>query len=148
MTSTTRVGDSDPALDQRLSDELDAFNAAAMASAGEQRELTVRIDDDRGLAAGISGWTWGLAAGIAMSWTRADVRGSGLGADLLASFETEAARRGVRHVYVTSFTFQAPAFYERHGTSSSRAGSPYPSPARPTCTCARSWPSRIARLPA
>ena len=42
MTSTTRVGDSDPALDQRLSDELDAFNAAAMASAGEQREPRYR----------------------------------------------------------------------------------------------------------
>jgi GNAT superfamily N-acetyltransferase len=148
VTFTTRVGDGDPALDQRLSDELDAFNAAAMASAGEQRELTVRIDDDHGLAAGISGWTWGLAAGIAMTWTRADVRGAGLGADLLESFEAEAARRSVRHVYVTSFTFQAPAFYERHGYVELRAGSRCPSPARPMCTCARSWPSPIARLPA
>lgn len=115
MTFTTTVGEGDPALDQRLSDELDAVNAAAMAHAGEQRELTVRIEDGEGLAAGISGWTWGQAAGIAMTWARADVRGAGLGARLLEAFEAEAARRGVRHVFVTSFTFQAPAFYERHG---------------------------------
>ena len=115
MSFTTRVGAGDAALDQQLSDELDAFNAAAMTAAGEQQELTVRIDDDRGLAAGISGWTWGHAAGIAMTWTRADVRGAGLGARLLEAFEAEAAARGVRHVYVTSFTFQAPGFYQRHG---------------------------------
>lgn len=115
MSFTTTVGAGDPALDQRLSDELDAFNAAAMASAGEQQELTVRIEDGEGLAAGISGWTWGLAAGIAMTWTRSDLRGAGLGTRLLDAFEAEAASRGVRHVFVTSFTFQAPAFYERHG---------------------------------
>jgi GNAT superfamily N-acetyltransferase len=115
VTFRTRVGEGDQALDQRLSDELDAFNAAAMSHAGPQRELTVQIDDDAGLAAGISGWTWGTAAGIAMTWVRDDCRGSGLGAQLLAVFEAEAAARGVRVVYVTSFTFQAPAFYERHG---------------------------------
>lgn len=115
MRLTTVVGEADAALDQRLSDELDAFNSAAMAAAGKQKELTVRIDDERGLAAGISGWTWGLAAGIALTWTRDDVRGAGLGAKLLDAFEAEAAARGVRVVYVTSFTFQAPAFYERNG---------------------------------
>lgn len=115
MSLTTQVGDGDAALDQRLSDELDAFNAAAMGHAGEQRELTVRIDDEAGLAAGLSGWTWGLAAGIGMTWVRDDCRGLGLGAQLLAAFEAEAAARGVRVVYVTSFTFQAPSFYERNG---------------------------------
>ena len=29
--------------------------------------------------------------------------------------ECEPAARGVRVVHVTSFTFQAPSFYERHG---------------------------------
>ncbi len=115
MTFTTVVGDGDRELDQRLSDELAAFNARAMTGVGAQRELTVRIEDHDGLAAGISGWSWGLAAGIAMTWVRADVRSEGLGADLLVSFEEEAAARGVRHIYVTSFSFQAPAFYERHG---------------------------------
>lgn len=115
MELTTGAGD--PDLDQRLSDELDAFNAAATADvdAAPQQELTVRADDADGLVGGVSGWTWGRAAGIAMTWVRADQRGTGLGARLLAQFEDEARRRGCTHAFVTSFTFQAPAFYEGRG---------------------------------
>ena len=62
-----RVGDAEPELDQRLSDELDAWNAEATRGVPPQRELTVQILDDAGeLAAGMSGWTWGLAAGIGL----------------------------------------------------------------------------------
>ncbi len=112
----TVVGEGDAALDRRLSDELDVVNAAATAGTPAARELTVQIDDTSGdLAAGVSGWTWGVAAGIGMTWVRADTRGSGLGSQLLSAFEDEARLRGCTHVFVTSFTFQAPGFYERHG---------------------------------
>lgn len=110
------VGEADAELDQRLSDELDQVNAEATRGTAPARELTVQIHDDAGgLAAGMSGWTWGVAAGIAMTWVRADARGLGLGARLLTDFETEAEQRGCTHVFVTSFTFQAPDFYQRHG---------------------------------
>jgi GNAT superfamily N-acetyltransferase len=110
------VGEGDPELDQRLSDELDRVNAAATPDVPASRELTVRVTDESGdLAAGVSGWTWGVAAGIAMTWVREDVRGDGVGSTLLSRFEDEARARGCTHVFVTSFTFQAPAFYERHG---------------------------------
>jgi GNAT superfamily N-acetyltransferase len=110
------VGEADAELDQRLSDELDRVNAEATRGTAPARELTVRIDDDAGeLAAGMSGWTWGVAAGIGMTWVRADRRGTGVGARLLTDFETEAKQRGCTHVFVTSFTFQAPEFYEKHG---------------------------------
>ncbi len=110
-----RTGDGDPDLDQRLSDELDTWNEAATAGVPAQRELTVRADDGDGLVGGVSGWTWGEAAGIAMTWVREDHRGTGLGGQLLERFEAEARARGCAHVFVTSFTFQAPAFYERAG---------------------------------
>ena len=109
------VGPGDSALDQRLSDELDAHNAAATPGVAPAEELTVRIDEDGRLLAGASGWTWGEAAGIAMTWVDAEQRGSGLGAALLDAFEEEARRRGCTHVFVTSFTFQAPEFYQRRG---------------------------------
>lgn len=112
---TPRVGGADPALDQRLSDELDAHNAAATAGTPAAEELTVRIDDDGALVAGLSGWTWGGAAGIAMMWVDPEHRSSGVGASLLDAFETEARRRGCTHVFTTSFTFQAPDFYRRAG---------------------------------
>lgn len=56
-----------------------------------------------------------MAAGIGMTWVHNDLRGDGLGAKLLEEFEAEAFARGCTHVFTTSFTFQAPGFYERHG---------------------------------
>lgn len=112
----SQVGEADAELDQALSDELDMVNAQATQGTAPARELTVRINDEAGrLAAGMSGWTWGVAAGIGMTWVREDTRGAGLGTRLLAEFESEARGRGCTHVFVTSFTFQAPGFYERQG---------------------------------
>lgn len=50
-----------------------------------------------------------------MTWVRDDARGTGVGGRLLEAFEATARERGCAHVFVTSFTFQAPGFYERHG---------------------------------
>ena len=109
------VGDEVPELDQRLSAELDRVNAAATKDIPPAR-ATVQVLDSAGeLAAGMSGWTWGVAAGIGLTWVRETSRGDGLGAQLLAEFETEARSRGCTHVFVTSFTFQAPGFYQRLG---------------------------------
>jgi len=112
----TVVADASPGLDERLSAELDRFNAAATPGVAPARELTVQLVDEAGeLAAGLSGWTWGLAGGIAMTWVREESRGDGLGSELMTAFEQGARDRGCTHVFVTSFTFQAPGFYERHG---------------------------------
>jgi N-acetylglutamate synthase-like GNAT family acetyltransferase len=50
-----------------------------------------------------------------MTWVRDACRGRGAGARLLTAFEQQARARGCTHVFVTSFTFQAPAFYEKAG---------------------------------
>ena len=112
----TKVAEADPDLDQQLSDRLDEFNQAATAGVAPARELTVQIRDTAGeLVGGVSGWTWGVAGGMGMVWVHPDSRGSGVGSRLLRDFEAEAATRGCTHVFTTSFTFQAPGFYERHG---------------------------------
>ncbi|MFD3718826.1 GNAT family N-acetyltransferase [Streptomyces sp. NPDC058674] len=109
------TGGADAELDARLNKELDAFNQAA-TTGHEQSEFTVRVTDaDGALVAGLSGWSWGDRAGIAMTWVREDSRGDGWGGRLLAAAEDEARRRGCATVLVSSFTFQAPAFYARHG---------------------------------
>lgn len=112
---TTTVGEADEALERRLSDELDAFNAAATEGFSPSRELTVRIERSGELIAGVAGWTWGEAAGIALTWVRDSERGSGAGAAAIKTFEDEARQRGAQRAFVTSFTFQAPSFYERLG---------------------------------
>ncbi|WP_262849919.1 GNAT family N-acetyltransferase [Mumia quercus] len=127
---TPVVGAADSALDQRLSDELDAYNAAATPEVEPARELTVRIEEGGELLAGLSGWTWGQSAGIGMTWVHPEHRGSGHGSALLSAFEEEAERRGCTHVFVTSFTFQAPDFYERHGYKETFRWESVPTPGR------------------
>lgn len=114
MTATLSVGDGDPVLDERLNSELDAFNVAAVGR-DDQREFTVKVEDDAGLVAGISGWTWGTCAGIGMVWVRADARRDGWGGQMMAAAEDVARHRGCRQLLVSSFTFQAPDFYRRLG---------------------------------
>jgi GNAT superfamily N-acetyltransferase len=108
------TGGADAELDERLGKELDAYNVAA-SGVGDQREFTVKLEDDRGLVAGLSGWTWGTCAGIAMVWVREDSRRSGVGSRLLAAAEQVVRDRGCLQLTVSSFTFQAPDFYARHG---------------------------------
>ncbi|NXY97013.1 GNAT family N-acetyltransferase [Streptomyces sp. BR123] len=114
-THTLTTAGPDSGLDERLGKELDAFNKGA-AGGIAPAEFTVRVNDADGeLVAGLSGWTWGDRAGIAMLWVREDSRRDGWGGKLLAAAEAEAAARGCRTIMVSSFTFQAPAFYARHG---------------------------------
>ena len=109
------VGDKDAELDARLDAELSAYNLAT-AGVHDQAEFTVRIEDDGGeLVAGLSGWTWGTCAGISLVWVREDRRAQGTGARLLEAADQVARERGCRQIVVSSFTFQAPGFYERQG---------------------------------
>ena len=115
MNTSIVLGSSDTALDEQLSRELEVFNSRSMPGPAAL-ELTVKsVAQDGELVGGLSGWTWQEAAGIGLTWVRDDQRGTGLGSDLLSRFEQAAAERGARRVFVTSFTFQAPGFYEEHG---------------------------------
>jgi GNAT superfamily N-acetyltransferase len=114
-TSALEVGCSDAELDARLNRELSTYNVAA-SGVGDQRELTVRVRDERGeLVGGLSGWTWGTCAGVGMFWIRENARRSGWGSRMLAAAEREAVARGCEQMVLSSFTFQAPDFYRRHG---------------------------------
>jgi GNAT superfamily N-acetyltransferase len=109
------VGGGDSGLDSRLSTELDAYNFAAVG-VSDLEEFTVKVEDPTGeLVAGLSGWTWGTCAGIAMVWVREDARKAGWGARLLDAAEGVARDRSCRQVLVSSFTFQAPEFYRGRG---------------------------------
>lgn len=109
------VGGADQDLDSQLNQELTAFNVLATGD-DDQHQLTVRVTRGDGqLIAGLSGWTWGTCCGISLVWVREDARIGGWGAQLLHAAEAEARTRGCEQVVVSSFTFQAPGFYERHG---------------------------------
>lgn len=110
------VGEADAELTQRLSAERDDHNRRAVDAGRLEREFTVRIDAADGeLLAGLSGWTWGSAAGIEMLWVRADQRGRGHGSRLLLAAERIAWERSCVRMNVSSFTFQTPGFFTDRG---------------------------------
>ena len=115
VTATLRVGGQDDDLEQRLDDELTAFNTAATAGARPE-PLTVRVTDDAGtLVGGLTAWTWGGLCSVDLLWVREDQRHAGWGSRLMRAAEEEAVRRGCTDMTVSTYTFQAPLFYPRLG---------------------------------
>ena len=67
------------------------------------------------IVAGISGWTWAHACEIRDLWVHPTLRGQGYGQRLLTSAEQEAQLRGCKVILISSYSFQAPAFYQKRG---------------------------------
>ncbi|MBB5868974.1 GNAT superfamily N-acetyltransferase [Allocatelliglobosispora scoriae] len=112
--SVLEVRAADATLDDEIGGRLVAFNEAAVGA--DQHSIAIRVtDSDGGLAAGLTGWSWGDCAGIGSLWVREDHRSHGWGGRLLQAAEDEARRRGCRQITVSSLTFQAPGFYRKHG---------------------------------
>jgi ribosomal protein S18 acetylase RimI-like enzyme len=57
-------------------------------------------------------WGWFY---LDLLWVKEELRGRGYGHRLLEIAEDEARKRGAKHVYLDTFSFQAPDFYKRHG---------------------------------
>jgi GNAT superfamily N-acetyltransferase len=98
-----------------MEDRLYEFNSAATGiTDGEWLAIFVR-DEDQRIVAGICGNTWGGCAEIRQFWVEEARRKQGLGTRLLGAAEQEARRRGCRQMVLMTFSFQAPAFYAKHG---------------------------------
>ncbi|MFG3000782.1 GNAT family N-acetyltransferase [Streptomyces sp. NPDC048340] len=109
------VGERDPELADRLTEALIAFNSAA-TGAPDRSVLSIKVTDESGgLVGGLTARTWGGLCDIDLLWVREDSRKDGWGSRILLAAETEARRRRCDRLSVSSFTFQAPGFYQRHG---------------------------------
>lgn len=113
--TTDVLRDADRAVAQRLLDEIGRSNLEATGISEYHEALTVETDDDGQLIAGIYGWSWGGTYWIEALWVRKDMRRRGVGSRLLAAAEEEARRRRCQQLALDTHTFQAPAFYARHG---------------------------------
>ena len=99
----------------RLLKELQRHNKAE-AGIQKWRPLVLEANDESGQ------WLGGLEGETFWEWLYIDLlfvkdagRHLGLGRALVAQAEAEARRRGCHSVYLSTFSFQAPAFYKKLG---------------------------------
>ncbi len=119
QTSPHRGIDTNPTKDDIsfLHARLDEFNAQ-QTGRDDFKSLNMVIRNEAGTVVaglkGLTGWNWLY---VEILWVKEECRGSGLGTRLLNFAETEAKSRGCIGACLSSFNFQAPSFYEKHGYS-------------------------------
>ncbi len=100
---------------QFLEDRLYEYNSNLTGQDDGQLFAFSISNDLKEIVAGISGWTWAHACEIRQLWVHPSLRGQGHGSALLESAEREARSRGCKVIILSSYSFQAPAFYQKYG---------------------------------
>ncbi|MEW6450241.1 MAG: GNAT family N-acetyltransferase [Pseudomonadota bacterium] len=93
---------------------LRAFNTGVVGKS-DYKPLTVTVKDKGAIVGGVVGETYFGWMFVSLLWVSDKYRGKKLGRSLMESAEKEARKRGVRHVYLDTFSFQAPGFYKKLG---------------------------------
>lgn len=99
------------AIEQGLLD----YNRQFVAVDGYQRLAIILRDENQALVGGLLGdvyWNW---LHISVLWLDESVRKQGYGSQMLKMAEKEAARLGCHSINLDTMSFQALAFYQKHG---------------------------------
>ena len=126
MSVAISIHDGLPTEAKRVDDGLGKANDAA-APLHEVRPLSCFARDAAGaFLGGVVGRRWGACAEIQQVWVDEAHRGQGIATQLVRAFEARAAEHGCRHFYLETFSFQAPALYEKLGYRVAHALDVYP----------------------
>lgn len=91
------------------------FNDSRAEPEGWRRLAIFLRGADGRITGGLLGWThWGWLF-ISHLWLAESLRNKGGGQQLMQRAEEEARRRGCRHAWVDTFSFQARGFYQKLG---------------------------------
>jgi GNAT superfamily N-acetyltransferase len=105
----------DDALWKAVGGGIHAFNDQ-QAGENEHKFICYAIHDEEDqIAGGIIAETYWDWLYINLLFLKEELRGQGYGHKLLTLAEEEGRRRGARHAYLDTFSFQAPDFYKQHG---------------------------------
>ena len=100
---------------QVIGDLIRSYNRSKREVA-ESEPLNLYVEDDSGeLMAGLVAETFGNWLEIEYLFVKEDLRGQGIGSQLLQQAESEAKKRNCRFAFVNTYQFQAPAFYQKYG---------------------------------
>ncbi len=99
-----------------VSDSLDEFNVQRSGT-NDKQLLAVLVRDPQTLrvVGGLVGRTSLGMLFVDLFYLPPELRGSGLGGEILQRAEAEGRRRGCRSGVLYTISFQAPGFYEKHG---------------------------------
>ena len=113
--SEVMLAAADPTPDdvQYLEDRIYEFNSS-VTGIGDGEWLAFFVRANGRIVAGICGNTWGGTCELRQFWVEESQRNRGLGTKLFEAAEQEARRRGCTQIVLMTFSFQAPAFYEKH----------------------------------
>jgi GNAT superfamily N-acetyltransferase len=106
----------DPQAEAVITGGLTAYNKAKFGHVDTQTlDILVRDDATGEILGGLLGRSSLGLFFLDLFYLPESLRGAGLGSRIIALAEEEARRRGCTRAFVYTVTFQAPAFYERHG---------------------------------
>ena len=111
---TIHVGDV-PDVERFLTDRIIEFNARATGYVDAAAFAATQRDEAGVIRAGICGYTWGGVCYVSYLWVDEHERGRRIGTALLMAAESHARARSCVLMLLSSHSFQAPGFYERHG---------------------------------
>jgi ribosomal protein S18 acetylase RimI-like enzyme len=117
MSNQSFAVESDPAPHdlQYLEEQINQHNINVTGFADYQPLAVFVRDGVNRLIGGISGYTWCGFCEIAFLWVHPDYRKMGYGRKLLQTAEAEASKRACQLVVLSSYSFQAPEFYQKLG---------------------------------
>ena len=110
-----RLDNTESQKSQEIGNLIRSYNRSKREAA-ESEPLNLYVEDDSGeLMAGLVGETFGNWLEIEYLFVKEDIRGQGIGSQLLQQAESEAKKRNCRFAFVNTYQFQAPAFYQKYG---------------------------------
>ena len=100
---------------QIIGDLIRSYNRSKREVA-ESEPLNLYVEDEHGeIMAGLVAETFGNWLEIEYLFVKEDLRGQGIGSQLLQQAESEAKKRNCRFAFVNTYQFQAPGFYQKQG---------------------------------
>lgn len=92
------------------------FNYGVIGEYPETQYIRLNARDDAGrVVGGIRGFVFLYWLQIEVLFVDESLRGSGIGSTLLAAAESRARELGAKNASLTTFEWQAPGFYVKHG---------------------------------